>query len=98
MLIWGNHSCMPLRPEAGLMLQLDRYRSQGVDVVSLNVTFDLANTVEDIETQKSKRTHVGGFRYRGSQVHWQPTRLDRYLSRVGCALGFTDILQTRQNS
>jgi membrane dipeptidase len=41
MLTWENHSCMPLRPAHDFMPQLSRYRDSGVDVVSLNVTFDL---------------------------------------------------------
>lgn len=40
-LVWENHSCMPLRPGHDFMPQLQRYRRSGVDVVSLNVTFDL---------------------------------------------------------
>lgn len=40
-LIWDNHGCMPLRPDDETFLpQLARYRSAGVDVVSLNVGFD----------------------------------------------------------
>lgn len=41
MLIWENHTCMPLRPAHDFMPQLSRYRDSGVDVISLNVTFDL---------------------------------------------------------
>ena len=40
-LVWENHTCMPLRTEHEFMPQLERYRKSGVDVVSLNITFDL---------------------------------------------------------
>jgi membrane dipeptidase len=40
-LVWDNHGCMPLRPDDESFLpQLARYRTAGVDVVSLNVGFD----------------------------------------------------------
>lgn len=40
-LVWENHACMPLQAPHGFMPQLERYRNNGVQVVSLNVTFDL---------------------------------------------------------
>ena len=43
-LIWDNHGCMPLRPEESTLKflpLLQRYREGGVDVASLNVTFDI---------------------------------------------------------
>ncbi len=40
-LVWDNHGCMPIRPEDETFLpQLDRYRSAGVNVVTLNVVWD----------------------------------------------------------
>jgi membrane dipeptidase len=38
-LVWDNHGCMPIRPEAEFLPQLERYRNAGVNVVSLNVGF-----------------------------------------------------------
>ena len=37
--VWDNHACMPLRTEATLLDELERYRSAGVSIVSLNVGF-----------------------------------------------------------
>lgn len=40
-LVWDNHGCMPLYPgDTRFLPELERYRSAGVDVVSLNVGFD----------------------------------------------------------
>lgn len=45
-IVWDNHGCMPLRADdEGFLPQLARYRASGVDVVSLNVGFDLT-TIE----------------------------------------------------
>lgn len=38
-LIWDNHGCMPLRADASHLPQLERYRTAGVTVVSINVGF-----------------------------------------------------------
>ena len=39
---WDNHACMPLRPgDVQFLPQLERMRRAGVDVVSLNISFDL---------------------------------------------------------
>lgn len=35
--VWDNHACMPLRPDASFLPQLERLRQAQVDVVSLNV-------------------------------------------------------------
>lgn len=41
-LVWDNHACMPLRPgDESFLHQLDRHKSAGTSVLSLNVTFDL---------------------------------------------------------
>lgn len=40
-LVWDNHACMPLRPgDVSFLPQLERVRAAGIDVVSLNVSFD----------------------------------------------------------
>lgn len=39
-LVWDNHACMPLRPnDPSFLLQLERCRRAGVNIVSLNVGF-----------------------------------------------------------
>jgi len=43
-LTWDNHACMPLRPDASFLPQLERYRTAGVSMVVLNVMFDNAVT------------------------------------------------------
>ena len=41
MLVWDNHSCMPLRAnDVGFLQELQQFRQAGVDIVSLNVGFD----------------------------------------------------------
>ena len=40
-IVWDNHGCMPLRPGVTFLPQLERMRQAGVDVVSLNVSFDV---------------------------------------------------------
>jgi membrane dipeptidase len=43
-LCWDNHACMPLRPgDTSFLPQLERVRSAGVDVISLNVSFDVVD-------------------------------------------------------
>ncbi len=40
-LAWDNHGCMPLRPgDTGFLPQLERYRTAGFDMLSLNVGID----------------------------------------------------------
>ena len=40
--VWDNHACMPLRPTDETFLpQLARYKAAGVNLVSLNVYFDM---------------------------------------------------------
>jgi membrane dipeptidase len=42
--VWDNHACMPLRPgDASFLPQLERVRRSGIDVISLNVSFDVAD-------------------------------------------------------
>src|SRR5215467_12189017 len=41
-IVWDNHACMPLRPgDTTFLPQLERVRKAGVDVISLNVSFDV---------------------------------------------------------
>jgi len=43
-IIWDNHSCMPLRPgDTSFLPQLERLRQSGIDLVSLNVSFDVVD-------------------------------------------------------
>ena len=40
MLLWDNHTCLPLRPhDTAFLPQLDRFTNAGVNVVSINVGF-----------------------------------------------------------
>jgi membrane dipeptidase len=40
--VWDNHACMPLRPgDDSFLPQLERMRTSGVTVVSLNISFDV---------------------------------------------------------
>lgn len=42
--VWENHACMPLRPGDDTFLpQLERVRMSGIDVISLNVSFDVVD-------------------------------------------------------
>lgn len=39
--VWDNHACMPLRPgDVAFLPQLERARQAGINVISLNVSFD----------------------------------------------------------
>jgi membrane dipeptidase len=43
-LCWDNHACMPLRPgDTSFLPQLERVKNAGVDVISLNVSFDVVD-------------------------------------------------------
>jgi membrane dipeptidase len=43
-LVWDNHACMPLRPgDVTFLPQLERLRKVGIDVVSLNISFDVVD-------------------------------------------------------
>ena len=46
--LWDNHGCMPLRPDARFLPQLERYRAGGVSVVSLNVGFGNMSALEHL--------------------------------------------------
>lgn len=40
-IVWDNHGCMPLAAKPDFLPQLSRYRHAGVNMVSLNVTYDV---------------------------------------------------------
>lgn len=41
-IVWDNHACMPLRPgDVSFLPQLERVRRTGINLISLNVTFDV---------------------------------------------------------
>lgn len=43
-LCWDNHACMPLRPgDTSFLPQLERVKTAGFDVISLNVSFDVVD-------------------------------------------------------
>ena len=43
-LVWDNHACMPLRPgDTSFLPQLERVRESGIDLISLNISFDVVN-------------------------------------------------------
>jgi membrane dipeptidase len=43
-IVWENHACMPLRPgDTSFLPQLERVRKSGIDVISLNVSFDVVD-------------------------------------------------------
>jgi membrane dipeptidase len=44
-LVWDSHACMPLRPgDTSFLPQLERVRNAGVDVISLNISFDVVDS------------------------------------------------------
>lgn len=43
-MVWDNHACMPLRiGDETFLPQLERVRQSGVNVISLNISFDVVN-------------------------------------------------------
>lgn len=67
MIVWDNHTCLPLRPDDERFLpQLERFRKAGVTVVSINVGFG----EQEIEP------HI---RMLGHFRHWLSTRPRDYL-------------------
>lgn len=43
-LVWDNHACMPLRPgDTSFLPQLERVRQAGIDLISLNISFDVVD-------------------------------------------------------
>lgn len=58
--IWDNHACMPLRPgDVSFLPQLERVRNAGVDVVSLNVSFDLVPPDDAFKVLATFRHWIG---------------------------------------
>lgn len=58
-IVWDNHACMPLRPDDETFLpQLERLRAVGVNVVALNVVFDVYPWEEAIKMLASFRHWV----------------------------------------
>jgi membrane dipeptidase len=46
-ILWDNHACMPLRPgDITFLPQLERVRKAGINVISLNVSFDVVDPHE----------------------------------------------------
>src|SRR5688500_18317661 len=65
-IVWDNHACMPLRPgDVSFLPQLERMRNSGVDVVSLNVSFDVVDPNE-------------AFLMLATFRHWISRHSDRY--------------------
>lgn len=56
--VWDNHACMPLRPDAAFLPQLERYRAGGVDVVSLNLVFDSLPWILGIQVAATMRDWI----------------------------------------
>lgn len=44
--VWDQHGCLPLRPDEAAIEQLELYRASGVDLVSINVGFDLTPALD----------------------------------------------------
>jgi membrane dipeptidase len=43
-LVWENHACMPLRPsDVTFLPQLERARKSGINLISLNISFDVVD-------------------------------------------------------
>jgi membrane dipeptidase len=57
-LVWDQHGCLPLRPDPAAIDQLDLYRSSGVDVVSINVGFDVTSALDTLKVLAAFRLGV----------------------------------------
>lgn len=57
-IVWDQHGCLPLRPDPDAIDQLDLYRSSGVDVVSINVGFDVTSALDTLEVLAAFRQGV----------------------------------------
>ena len=59
-IVWDNHSCMPLRPgDTSFLPQLERVRQTGIDVISLNVSFDVVDPHEAFPMLATFRHWIG---------------------------------------
>jgi membrane dipeptidase len=57
-LVWDNHGCMPLRADASFLPQLDRYRTAGVNVVSLNIGYGPMGWAEHVNVLSFMRRWI----------------------------------------
>lgn len=58
--VWDNHACMPLRPDDDSFLpQLARHKAAGVNLVSLNVGFDMYPWEHTLTVLASFRRWIG---------------------------------------
>lgn len=55
--VWDQHGCLPLRPDADLD-DLEQYRAAGVDAVSINVGFDAVPWTQSLRVAASFRHRV----------------------------------------
>ena len=58
MLVWDQHGCLPLRPDADAIDRLVLYRRAGVDHVSVNVGFDVTSALETLKVLAAFRRGV----------------------------------------
>jgi membrane dipeptidase len=59
-IVWDNHACMPLRPgDTTFLPQLERVRNAGIDVISLNVSFDVVPPQEAFSVLATFRHWIG---------------------------------------
>jgi membrane dipeptidase len=72
-LCWDNHACMPLRPgDTSFLPQLERVKNAGVDLISLNVSFDVVDPQDAFLVLATFR-------------HWIRQHSDRYVLVDGVA-------------
>lgn len=57
-LVWDQHGCLPLRPDETAVDELELYRRAGVDVVSINVGFDLTSPLESLKVAAAFRRGI----------------------------------------
>lgn len=57
-LVWDQHGCLPLRPDEIAVDELELYRQAGVDVVSINVGFDLTSPLETLKVAAAFRRGI----------------------------------------
>jgi membrane dipeptidase len=57
-LIWDQHGCLPLRPDESAVDELELYQRAGVDVVSINVGFDLTSPLETLKVAAAFRRGI----------------------------------------
>lgn len=57
-LVWDQHGCLPLRPAAEAVEDLELYRDSGVDFVSINVGFDVTPALDSLKVLASFRRGI----------------------------------------